>query len=144
MTWNWWVLLVLPFAWFVQNCLHEGSHALAGWAQEGIKTVGFYPWPHMYQGHFYFARYLYEAPKAPEPPHRFRFIAPLVTALTLMATLVVLMFTVVPLQHRIWLVPSAACGLGDALWWLESYLWGNPQRDGQLWKHGTPAAAGSI
>jgi hypothetical protein len=138
MTWTWWVLALVPVAWLVQNMLHEGSHLLWGWVQ-GLKPLGFWPYPHKHNGKFYFARCRMEPDPEPHLKANPRHIAPFLTGASLVVILAILLF-VVPRGARIWMLPFIATNLVDAFWFWRGYLWSkNPWNDGQRWKNGDPA-----
>lgn len=137
--WTWWVLLAIPVAWFLQLVVHEASHLLVGWVDERLKPVGFYPYPHVHEGKFYFARYTavpttdYDSGRTGKPRH----IAPFYAGLVVLLISVVLFLFLNP-QARLWAMPTAMCGLGDAIWFWRGYLWGSPRCDGKRWRQGDP------
>jgi len=132
MFWNIWVLILIPVAWFLQNCIHEGSHILFGWLDEGIKPLGFYPYPHIHDGQFYFARYTYIAFPIPDEPHLIRHIAPIITNVGMLLFGAFTLF----LTKSIWILPFMVCALMDALWWIYGYIWGSEKKDGKRWRNG--------
>lgn len=142
MTWNWWVLAVVPVAWFVQNCVHELSHLIVGLFQ-GLKPTGFYPYPHKHNGKWFFARYTFEYPDNLTPIqinkltriHNPRYISPFYAGL-IWCGLFVGIILLVPSSWRIFFVPFVACGLVDALWFWRGYFWGREGNDGQRWRYG--------
>lgn len=141
MTWSWWVLLCVPVAWLVQNCLHELSHLLVGLFQ-GLKPSGYYPYPHKHEGRFYFSRYSFDYSSL-KPyqldgfirPHNPRHIAPFFAGMLWSGVFVGLMF-LVPVTYRIFLLPFAVFGLIDALWFWRGFFWGGEFCDGKRWRYG--------
>jgi hypothetical protein len=139
MEWNWWVLAAVLPAWFLQLCIHELSHLLVGWFHEGKKPEGFYPYPHKHEGRFYFARYAAGPSKFPDSfyvmNHLPRHIAPFVAGVLVLAISLVVFFLLSP-AWRVWVLPTAAMGLGDALWFWRGYFWGSKRTDGMRWRYG--------
>lgn len=133
--WNWWVLAAVIPAWLIQNILHESSHLLVGWVHQGLKPLGMWPYPHVHNGRFYFARYRCEPPSAPDPPRTPRHAAPMFAgALTAACCVVALVFA--PVSARIWLVLPAVTGLVDFLWFWRGFFWGTRRCDGKRWRYG--------
>lgn len=131
MEWTWWMLVLILPAWFVQNCIHEGSHLLTGWLVNGLKPGGFYPYPHFSDGKFYFARcILWGFPKTFQ--YKAYLIAPMYAAL-IWAAIWAIVFL---LTWSLWCLPMIATGLVDALWWWRGYFFGRPSCDGKLWRYG--------
>jgi len=139
MTWNWWVLVVVPVAWFLQNCLHELSHLVVGWLSEGRKPLGFWPYPHKHEGRFYFARFSSGPPSDLNfdwrKKHRLVFIAPFLVGAVWVASSLVAFLMLSP-HHRVFALPTAATGLVDALWFWRGYFWGSDRCDGKRWRNG--------
>jgi hypothetical protein len=137
MEWTWWCLVLLPPAWFLQLTIHELSHLLVGLVHEGLKPSGFYPYPHVHEGKFYFARYSYYTPEITirVGPHKPRHIAPFFGGLLVLLVSAAAFFLLSP-SGRPWTLPFAACGLGDMLWFWRGYFWGKPGNDGQRWRYG--------
>lgn len=67
---------MILIAWFIQNVIHEASHLLVGKIVEGRKPLKLIPFPHRYEGRFYFARYL-SGPATKIGSAKHRHIAPL-------------------------------------------------------------------
>ena len=122
-----WLALALPVAWFVQNCVHESSHLLFGWLEEGRKPLEFKPWPHMYEGRFHFARCLMgEATK--EGGSCMRHAAPILVNIPY--TLLMLALT---LLHFVFAV-FVLCAWVDSLFWVYGYFWGSEFSDGKRFR----------
>jgi len=136
MIWSWYVLLLIPVAWFIQNMLHEGSHLLFGWFYEGRIPTGFYPWPHKYKGRFFFARYSSGPPskntgylKSEKPRH----IAPFIIGMVVLTICLICIF-VTPAAISLYFVPFAIASLIDCLFFWYTYLWGSKWSDGKRFK----------
>jgi hypothetical protein len=130
--WNWWVLAVIPLAWFLQNCVHELSHLAVGWVVEGRKPVLFKPYPHRFADRWFFARCESGIPSNTRNP-ALRHIAPYFAGI-----LVVIFWMginpLVPKPYVIFLVPFILAGLVDATFFSWTTIWGSPWSDGQRFK----------
>lgn len=95
--------------------LHESAHVVAVWCYGGTLT-SFRPYPHFYDGRFYFGRvaYLLDSSK-----HKRVAISPLIKAITLTTTWAILGFTLYQP-----LLAFAAWEAVDALWWVSGFLRG--------------------
>ena len=129
MAWYWILTLMFLLAWLMQNCIHELSHLVVGWRVCGDKPTGFYPYPHFYEGKFYFARY--EAWLG-EKDHYLKHIAPFYAAVIWVWFVGInyLIFNHVGL----YVLPFAVCGSVDAVWWVLGALSKNPENDYNRWK----------
>lgn len=131
-TWNNWVLVFIPVAWFVQNCIHEFSHLLVSRISEGREMLGFWPYPHYYEGRFYFARC-----NSGEPICRdfygSRYIAPFYFGL-LWATIGIITMTFIAEDLKIFCLPFILAGLIDALFFWYTYFFGSGISDGKLYR----------
>jgi hypothetical protein len=134
MVWNWWVLTLVPVAWLLQNCLHEFSHLVIGWIDQGLKPIGFYPWPHYYEGNFYFARCVQGEPAQLDKPHKLRWLAPFIFCIIQMILLVVL-YLCIPVL-RLWLIPFLVCSIVDCVWWWRGFFFGKNTCDAKRWRYG--------
>lgn len=122
-----WLLLVVPVAWFIQNCIHEGSHLFFGWLIEGRKPLEFKPWPHMYERRFYFARCTGGPATKDGFPH-IRHAGPILVngpymMLTSGLMILHIAFGILTL-----------CALVDTLFWLYGFFWGSEFSDGKRFR----------
>jgi hypothetical protein len=130
MTWH--LIPTLLIAWLVQNTIHEVSHLLAGWIFEGRKPLGLWPYPHRYQGRWYFARYR-SGPAKRSDPTATRHIVPFYAGLI---WITVSLFAAVLLPEHLWLycMPFTLCATVDALFFWWGFYWGSPESDGQRYR----------
>ena len=156
MSWMW-IAILIPVAWLFENVMHEASHLLTA-AFKGCKPLGLYPffhWTHYgpageveyrwwrpwelwkkpwSDARWFFARCRYQPPAFFWPPHSLVCIAPFIWGMALftgtMAATAALGF------RMLYLLPFAAVGLIDALWWVWGYFWGSPFCDGKRWRNG--------
>lgn len=142
----WWdlvaALAVLPLAWLVQNLVHEGAHLVVGWVVEGRRPTVLIPWPHRYDGRFYFARCDSGPATKPGSP-KARFLAPLKAAkilavVALVATGISLeaAWTVPAWGVHVWalIVPFFLCPFVDLHWWMRGFLLQRPGTDGDRYR----------
>lgn len=122
-----WLGLFLA-AWAWQNVAHEGAHLLVGWLVEGRAPRRLVPWPHRWQGRWYWARYENGlATKAGSPG--WRHIAPLCGALMQAGIVVGLIITI-----EAWLsFPFFICSIVDAIVWTWGLAANRPGSDGRRW-----------
>lgn len=125
---------MFPVAWFFQLVVHEASHLVVGWWDEGRRPTGFWPYPHRHDGRWFFAR-CSMGPAVPgrwDPTwrHLSRHIAPMYWGLVLAALAGAVTLT------TWWALPWVVCGLGDVVWWWRGYFWGSPRSDGKRWRYG--------
>lgn len=132
MIFSWWVIAFVPIAWFVQNCIHELSHLIVGWFREGMKPLGFYPYPHRHNGTTYFARYRCTN-STRHDEKGYRHIAPFYFGLA-WALITLIVFCFLSKDYRIFVLPFTVCGLVDAgfFWW--GYKWGSYKCDGKKYR----------
>lgn len=124
-----WLLLIIPIAWFVQNCIHEGSHLLFGWLEEGRKPLEFKPWPHRFEGRFYFARYaMGEATKDGLTCICIRHAAPV-----LVNSIYITLMSVLTVLHMVFAI-FVLCTLVDLAFWVYGFYWGSELSDGQRFR----------
>jgi len=129
-------LALLPLAYFVELCLHEGSHLLAAMWHQKLVPLGFYPYPHFHNGKFYFARYSVVPPTTPDPPHTLRHITPVIVGGLQVIVTGLLQTFIGGWWAAAFLLPFFLMGLGEILWWLRGYYWGTPTCDGKRWRDG--------
>lgn len=129
MSWYWVMAIMFPIAWLVQNCLHELSHLVVGYKVCGDKPIGFYPYPHFYEGRFYFARS--EAWVCKD--HYLKHVAPFYAAI-IWVWLTAVVGLLVPEGVDLYIIPFAVCGLVDAGWWLFGTFSKNQETDYNRWK----------
>ncbi len=135
MIWSNWVLLFIPVAWFLQNCIHEFSHLLVGWIVEGRKPLGFWPYPHFYKGRFYFARYRsQDLTQIDLKAIGVRYSAPFYAGLLWMA---ICLFSSLFMSEelKIFCMPFVLAGLVDSLFFWFTYFWGSELSDGKCYKY---------
>ena len=130
MEWSWLILLLIPIAWIVQNTIHEASHLLVGWWREGRKPIALIPYPHKYNGLFYFARYTCSA-GSKKDPEDLTDIAPFWAGFIWLDLQACLMY----LTDSFWPLPFAVAGLIDALFFWWGYFWGSSSCDGKRYRH---------
>ncbi len=129
MIWNWYVLTLIPVAWFLQLCLHEGSHALIGWANAN-RLTGFYPYPHKHMGRWFHGRVMFEM-YYPMPAEFY--IAPFfVSGIVLVCS--VFMLFLFPVEWKLWVLPFGVAALVDALFFWYTYFFGSDLSDGKKWR----------
>jgi len=130
----------IAVAWFLQNCLHELAHLVALWVRLGKKPKKLIPWPHKYEGRWYWARCESGAYNLLADPliHS----APLWVALfqMLIAAPVVLTWVATgwPTESPYYLFAFAVAPLVDAAWWWAGRWLGNSadlDRDYWRWFH---------
>lgn len=139
MEFNWFILLLIPVAWLLQNFLHELSHyVVAAFCMDAeLKTL--MPLPHTHRGRFYFARvqYTYEKDTEMAFDPSWIDIAPLFAALITLVFLTTLLLG----QYfftgflNLYYTPFMLCALIDFLFFWWTYLFGSPRSDGYKWKH---------
>jgi len=120
----------------MQLVMHEGAHLLAAWLDQGLKPIGFYPYPHWYKGKFYFARYKVEDPVEPEEKYNTRHLAPVPLAIIHSVILAGLLGTFWCWWGATIIVPFLIMAQGDIAWWIRGYFWGTPTCDGKRWRYG--------
>lgn len=133
--WNWWALITIFSAAWVQLVIHETSHIVVGWFRNGHKPTKMIPWPSFKDGRFCFARFEYiVGPK--KDPASAMLIAPMWAGLgwCLINTLLTIW---APAHVRIVILPFAVSGLVDCLWFWRGYFWGTEFCDGKRWKQET-------
>jgi len=134
---NYYILVAcILVAWFLQNVLHELSHLYSGWRYEGRKPKKLIPWPHMFEGRFYWARYeCGEATVKNVFYEMKRHSAPLATALIQPMVVVAVgmlleSYGVLP----VYVLPFFVAPLVDALVWFWGYFMNREGTDGYRWK----------
>jgi hypothetical protein len=141
MEWTWWILLLIIPSWFLRNCYHELSHLIVGRLHEKRDIKGFWPWPHCFNGRFYFSRYRLGWPKkglslkALNSNHWPRHIAPFYADLLLLVALGAAMILSSPVA-RPWFLPPMGAAVIDAFWFWRGYFWGSEGCDGKRWRYG--------
>lgn len=125
--------------WIWQNCVHELSHLIAVWRYEKKLPTGFYPYPHIRNGKFYFARFSCEPFESPGHPRVHS--APLLGAgiqLLLVQVSSILVVLAGPESFQtMWSymkVILTVIPLVDIAWWFRSYYWGRAGSDGQRFR----------
>jgi hypothetical protein len=112
-------------AWFYSTLLHEIAHATFAWKRGA--SVRIYPYPHMYQGRLYFARYTWEGGGPVEAQEH---AAPLLfDALTIVAALLLMLFS-----DWLWPLFFVLTSLVDSAVWMHGYWRGGPHTDGQKFR----------
>ncbi len=134
MIWSWWALLALPVAWFIQNCLHELSHFVFAWRVEGLKPLGFWPYPHFYDDRFWFARYKVDG-GGEKREHRWRNITPFWSGFFYTVSFSI-MLVLAKEENRIFILPFIIANVVDALFFWWGYIWGSELSDGKRFKRG--------
>jgi hypothetical protein len=126
---NWYLLAGLFLvAWFMQNVLHELSHLVIGWVVEGRKPKKLIPWPHKFEGKFYFARYECGPATKLLGEATWRHAAPLLMACFEMAMCLILSQVGTP---QVWFIPVSAVAVIDSLVWSWGFITQRPGTDGQ-------------
>lgn len=156
MEWSWWVLLLVPVAWLMENAVHECSHLLAAkikvnatlkymwllprWINKDTReNKRWWPWhlwrkPWPGKTRFVFARVVWDTQKKPPYPRVISF-APNYGALTVFL-LALLVLILLPSPYRVFTLPWLVCPLVDAGNWWKGYFWGSKYSDGQRWRAG--------
>jgi hypothetical protein len=139
MEWNWWVLLVALIAWFVQNCIHEGAHVLAGGVIYGATKPRIYPWPHKFNGRWYYARYSFKLSKwaqafSNEPDLRSSIHFAPVGAAVIPIVLSIVVFLFLPDAYSILALPFMIAPVIDVAVWEWGYHYGSEGCDGKRYK----------
>ena len=132
-SWNWWVLTLIPVAWLLQNCVHEGSHLIVALLTQGRKPTGFYPYPHMHAGRFHFARFTCGVQRWGNISFAPTLIAPFFAGILMLITMLGIKPLFAP-EHQIFLAPFGVAGFIDAAWWLRGMRWGSEGCDGKRFK----------
>jgi hypothetical protein len=131
MNWYLFVGLVL-FAWFWQNLAHELSHLVVGWFIEGRKPKKLIPWPHKFEGRFYFARYE-NGPATKGGSSSWRHIAPMLwDAIQVTVSYSLLIF--LSMATFLYISPFVFAPLIDTLFWCYGYVFNRPYTDGWQYK----------
>lgn len=144
---NWYVWAGLWLvAWFWQNLFHEWSHLATGWIWEGRKPIRMIPWPHKWQGRWYWARYEggpATRANAAQQEYR-RHSAPLRWAVVQMWCVGAgilgwlgagwLVSWEMGLEMSWYSVPFFVCPLVDAAVWIWGYVMRRPGTDGDRWR----------
>jgi hypothetical protein len=126
---NWYLLVSLVVvAWFWQTLAHELSHLIVGWFVEGRKPKVLIPWPHKFQGRFYFARYK-NGSATKTGSASLRHMAPIFWA-AIQITIVYTLLLFVPISVFVYLSPFVFCPLIDVLFWSFGYIFNRPYTDG--------------
>ena len=132
--WSWWVLALIPVAWFFQNCVHEFSHLAVAYATQGRRPTGFYPFYHKHEGIWYFARYSSGVQRWGGLSLAPTLIAPFFGGIAVTTTALILKIHVVQPEHMIFLVPFSLAGFIDSLWFIRGVFWGSIRTDGKRFK----------
>ena len=133
-----WALILLPVAWLLQNTIHEASHLFSAWFFFDRKGEGLWPYPHKYNGRFYFARCAWGGGPFAAMPGNVVWAAPLWGSSMVLIVAVSLLWAVP--GGRWVFVPFIACSLFDIGFWVRGYFWGSRQCDGKRWKLGDERA----
>lgn len=134
----WWLFVIIFLvSWFIQNCIHELAHLVAGAFYEGRMPLVFNPWPHVYRGRFHFARYQagYARYKT-DKPWAF-YIAPFWFGLFWGLVWGKASFLSLLAGDNNWAFyyfPPAFCGTVDALFFWWTYLFGSTESDGKQYR----------
>lgn len=139
-----WFILIIPLAWFLQNCIHEASHFFAAKIYLKAKLVKFILWPCKYKGRFHFARVEYSYLKNKEIPnfeYYYRLsridIAPACIdsfLIGLVGTFILINITIFNNLLVLYLLPFLVCHIIDELFFWYTYFWGSINSDGQSYK----------
>jgi len=128
----WWLLMFLP-AWLFQNTVHEAGHLFFAW-RAGRKPLGLWPYPHVHEKRFYFARCAWSS-GPPLSPKSDIMAAP-IYGVMVVEILVGIALIVVPYEYWLWILPFALCAVIDALWWVRGLFFGSRRCDAQRWLYG--------
>ena len=121
------LICIIP-AWAIQNALHEASHLFFAWWCQGRKPLGFWPYPHLHDGRFYFARCRWGRQMHPGLEYPI-YIAPFIMAAIWMFCTAILGLLLHPLFFA-----GTLTALVDALWFWRGYFWGTEFSDGKRYK----------
>lgn len=135
MEWSWYILLLIPIAWLVQNVLHELSHLIAAYISFNASPKIFKPYPHMYNGRFYFARtefkYDYKDFRDAIIDPSTVDIAPFISGIFWAGLLTLLSLGF----NTLCLLSFIACNIIDSLFFWYTYIWGSFKSDGKKWRN---------
>lgn len=122
------ILLIFIIGLFVQFSLHEISHIIFGHIFEGRKPKKIWPYPHRFNGKFYFARYeMYEATKVGNE-HMVP-ISPLISGLVYYIITMLILFII--REKNIYLFSFAAFNAADCLFFWYTVFFGSKESDGK-------------
>lgn len=123
-------VVVILFAWFLQNMTHELSHLLVGKIVEGRKIIKIVPWPHKHNGSFYFARCEY-GPATKKGSPKFRHAAPLMGCAVIFLIGVILSIS----TWKLFMLAFVICPIVDCCVWVYGYIFNRPLTDGFRFKN---------
>jgi len=129
-----WFFYMLPIAWLFQNTVHEVSHLFFALRRHNRTPLGLWPYPHRYNGRFYFARCAWDGGPI-EGKRDIVWVAPLVGA-ALVGVLAALAVLAQPQSVANGALAFTVCAMIDAIWWFRGYLWGSRSSDGKRWRYG--------
>jgi hypothetical protein len=122
------LILIIP-AWFLQNCVHEGSHLFIAWIKYGLKPLAFKPYPHKEDGRFVFAscRFTPITKKVP-----YLWISPLIFNIFYLLLLLILIHILKYFSvNYLILSPFLLAIIVDTSVWFKGYFSGSAYTDGQ-------------
>ncbi len=130
---TWIILGVLTLvAWFLQNVIHEGSHALTVKFALMGKVTSFKPWPNKHNDKWKFASMGWDKTKPIEPISMDAFYtAPVSFAIVWIGVLGIITM-IIP---TIWMIPFILAPIVDILFWIRGYFWGSNLCDGKQYKY---------
>lgn len=130
--WHWWWLIFVPLVWVWQNGMHELSHLLTAWVKKGRKPTSWYPYPHIHDGKFVFARST-SGPATKPGSSRQIYIAPFLFGIVESWVYVAVLVLAWP---KLWflfgLMTLFAFIDSMFFWW--TYFWGSPTSDGKMYR----------
>lgn len=129
------VTLVVFTSWFVQNCLHEGSHLLFAYLLRGWKPREFCPYPHKHNGRWYFARCRYTRPIR-QPIPEWIHIAPAIAGWWWGCTWSIIASVTWWFGGYGWYLAFIPAGMGffEIVWFWIGYMWGSDMSDGKRFR----------
>lgn len=123
--------------WIIQNCVHEGSHILAALSEEGRKPKGFWPFPGIRDGRWYFAYCSYGEKRWSTGEPWAIHSAPMRSAVCVFSISAVLTYMIHSSGYGRWwigLIPSGMSAIDFLFFWY-GYFWGSKYTDGKKYRY---------
>jgi hypothetical protein len=130
--WHWWWLVFIPLAWIWQNGVHELSHLWMAWYKKGRKPIGWYPYPHIHNGKFFFARSA-SGPATKPGSTRMVYIAPFLFGIVLTWIYAAVMVLAWPNLWFLFGLMSLFAFIDSMFFWWTFFL-GSPMSDGKMFR----------
>jgi hypothetical protein len=127
-------IVVFVLSWFLQNCIHEGSHLYVAYWLRGWKPKEFHPYPLKRNGKWYFAYCSYETDG--KKTSKWIHIAPAFAGLywgCIWAVLCIF-FYYVNMDGWVFCLIPMGMGFFDVFWFWRGYWWGSESCDGKRFR----------